>query len=64
MGKLHCIIIDDEPLGRDVIESFVQEIPFLSLTESFGDSTEALLYLQNNTVESDFTSSIPLILGI
>ena len=41
MEKLNCIIIDDEPLGREVIESFVQEIPFLSLIKSFGDPTEA-----------------------
>jgi two-component system LytT family response regulator len=65
MGKLHCIIIDDEPLGRDVIESFVQEIPFLSLTESFGDSTEALLYLQNNTVDIIFSDiQMPKINGM
>ncbi|AQX09872.1 LytR/AlgR family response regulator transcription factor [Elizabethkingia ursingii] len=65
MGKLHCIIIDDEPLGRDVIESFVQEIPFLSLTESFGDPTEALLYLQNNTVDIIFSDiQMPKINGM
>ncbi|OPB84683.1 LytR/AlgR family response regulator transcription factor [Elizabethkingia ursingii] len=65
MEKLHCIIIDDEPLGRDVIESFVQEIPFLSLTESFGDSTEALLYLQNNTVDIIFSDiQMPKINGM
>ncbi|MDR2228847.1 MAG: LytTR family DNA-binding domain-containing protein [Flavobacteriaceae bacterium] len=65
MEKLHCIIIDDEPLGRDVIESFVQEIPFLSLTESFGDPTEALLYLQNNTVDIIFSDiQMPKINGM
>ena len=65
MEKLHCIIIDDEPLGRDVIESFVQEIPFLSLTKSFGDSTDALLYLQNNTVDIIFSDiQMPKINGM
>lgn len=65
MEKLHCIIIDDEPLGRDVIESFVQEIPFLSLTKSFGDPTEALLYLQNNTVDIIFSDiQMPKINGM
>jgi len=65
MEKLHCIIIDDEPLGRDVIESFVQEIPFLSLTKSFGDPAEALFYLQNNTVDIIFSDiQMPKINGM
>ncbi|MCT4215912.1 DNA-binding response regulator [Elizabethkingia anophelis] len=65
MEKLNCIIIDDEPLGREVIESFVQGIPFLSLIKSYGDSTEALLYLQNNTVDIVFSDiQMPKINGM
>ncbi|HFK5554748.1 TPA: LytR/AlgR family response regulator transcription factor [Elizabethkingia anophelis] len=65
MEKLNCIIIDDEPLGREVIESFVQGIPFLSLIKSYGDPTEALLYLQNNTVDIVFSDiQMPKINGM
>ncbi|HAY3536774.1 LytR/AlgR family response regulator transcription factor [Elizabethkingia anophelis] len=65
MEKLNCIIIDDEPLGREVIESFVQGIPFLSLIKSYGDPTEALLYLQNNTVDIVFSDiKMPKINGM
>lgn len=65
MEKLNCIIIDDEPLGREVIESFVQEIPFLGLIKSYGDPTEALLYLQNNTVDIVFSDiQMPKINGM
>ena len=65
MEKLNCIIIDDEPLGREVIESFVQEIPFLGLIKSYGDPTEALFYLQNNTVDIVFSDiQMPKINGM
>lgn len=51
MKPLSCIIIDDEPLAREVIETFVRDIPFLRLVNSFGDSLEALLYIQNNEID-------------
>lgn len=51
MKPLSCIIIDDEPLAREVIETFVRDIPFLRLVNSFGDSLEALLYIQDNEID-------------
>ncbi|WP_087137896.1 LytR/AlgR family response regulator transcription factor [Elizabethkingia meningoseptica] len=55
MEKLRCIVIDDEPLGREVIESFIADVPFLDLSGSFGDPLEALLYLQNNPADIVFS---------
>ena len=55
MDRIKCIVIDDEPLGREVIETFVNYIPYLTLCASFGDTIEALLYLQSNTVDIVFS---------
>ncbi len=65
MKPLKCIIIDDEPLAREVIETFVKQIPFLELTESFGDALEALFYLQNNDTDILFSDiQMPNINGV
>lgn len=62
---LRCIVIDDEPLGREVIESFIEKIPFLTLAASFGDPLEALDYLQNSEVDIVLTDiQMPKINGL
>ncbi|MDN3672936.1 LytTR family DNA-binding domain-containing protein [Flavobacterium branchiarum] len=65
MNKLICIIIDDEPLGRSVIETFVKEIPYLELVASFEDPVDALTYLHNNVVDIVFSDiQMPKITGM
>lgn len=65
MNKLICIVIDDEPLGRAVIETFVKEIPYLELVASFEDPVEALAYLHNNAVDIVFSDiQMPKISGM
>ena len=44
--KLKCLVLDDEPLGREIIEEYVNKTPFLELSASFGKPLEALSYLQ------------------
>ena len=39
--KLRCIVVDDEPIGKELIVGFVQTIPFLELRASFEDPIEA-----------------------
>lgn len=39
---LNCVTIDDEPLARGLINSFVEVTPFLQLTASFSSATQAL----------------------
>lgn len=55
MEKLRCIVLDDEPIGREIIENFVKEIDFLELANSFDDPVKALMYLENNTIDIIFT---------
>jgi two-component system LytT family response regulator len=51
MEKLRCIVLDDEPIGREIIENFVKEIDFLELVDSFEDPVKALMFLENNKVD-------------
>ncbi len=55
MEKLKCIVVDDEPIARDIIESFIAEIPFLELQSSFGEASKALLFLQENEIDIVFS---------
>lgn len=63
--KLLCIVIDDEPIGKELIVGFVETIPFLKLGGAFEDPLEALSYLQSNDVDIIFTDiQMPKISGI
>ncbi|KRD57983.1 LytTR family transcriptional regulator [Flavobacterium sp. Root935] len=55
MENLKCIVVDDEPIARDIIESFISEIPFLELQASFGEASKALIYLEENTIDIIFS---------
>lgn len=63
--KLRCIVIDDEPIGRELIVDFVKTIPFLELQASYEDPIDALAYLQSNEVDIVFSDiEMPKINGI
>ncbi|WP_131537298.1 LytR/AlgR family response regulator transcription factor [Pedobacter nototheniae] len=55
MKKLNCIIIDDEPLARDVVESLAKSVPFLNIVATFEDPVEALLFIKDNHVDIVFS---------
>jgi len=63
--KLRCIVVDDEPIGKELIVGFVQTIPFLKLSASFEDPIEALTYLQSNEIDIIFSDiQMPKVNGI
>lgn len=51
MSTIKCIILDDEPIARAIIEGFVNNIDFLELTEVFEDPFDALKSLKNKPVD-------------
>ncbi|ALL07624.1 LytTR family transcriptional regulator [Pedobacter sp. PACM 27299] len=55
MEKLNCVIIDDEPLARDVVESFVKAVPFLNVLAAFEDPVDALLFVKDQPVDIVFS---------
>ena len=43
--KLKCIVIDDEPLARGLIESYVEKTPVLTLDGSYESAAEAFRHV-------------------
>lgn len=64
-NKLRCIVIDDEPIGKELIVDFVKTVPFLELRAAYEDPIEALTYLESNEIDIIFSDiQMPKINGI
>ncbi|HSF52202.1 MAG TPA: response regulator transcription factor [Algoriphagus sp.] len=62
---IKCIIIDDEPLARDVVRRYIQIIPALKLIGEFGNAIEATMFLQEQSVDMIFLDiKMPQLSGI
>lgn len=48
---LKCCVVDDEPLARGLICSFVEKTPFLSLEASFASASEAIKCVMEKKVD-------------
>jgi len=48
---LSCIIIEDEPLATEKLESFIAKVPFLNLAASFDNALDGLKYLKEKPVD-------------
>lgn len=60
-----CIIVEDEPLARSLLENYIQKVPYLQLIQSFSDPLRALEFLRENTVDMLFSDiQMPEITGI
>lgn len=52
--ELHCVIIDDEPLALDLLESYIQKTPFLILEGKYSSAVEALSKVDWNRIDIIF----------
>jgi len=52
--QIKCIIVDDEPMARDVIRRYIQKIPTFNLLGEFGNAIDATLFLQEQAVDIIF----------
>lgn len=52
--QIKCIIVDDEPMARDVIRRYIQKIPTLKLAGEFGNAIDATVFLQEEPVDVIF----------
>lgn len=60
-----CIIVDDEPLARSLIEGYIGEIPFLECIGSFKNAVLAADFLSKNEVDIIFLDiQMPKLTGI
>ena len=63
--SLKCIVVDDEPLGRRILEEYIAEIPDLLLTGSFNSALEAQGFTDENKVDLIFLDiNMPRVSGI
>ena len=51
MKKLNCLIVEDEPLAAEGLESYIREIPFLHFAGACRDAFSALKFLRENKVD-------------
>jgi two-component system LytT family response regulator len=52
--KLKCIVVDDEPMAREIIETYIAKTSNLELVASFSNAAEAILFVQENEVDLFF----------
>ena len=48
---LNCMIVDDEPLALDLLESYINKTPFLKLVGRYSSAMEALKELPDKKVD-------------
>ena len=51
---IRCLIVDDEPLALDLLESYVVKIPSLSLVGRCSSAFQAMDYIEQKTVDLIF----------
>lgn len=49
--KISCIIVDDEPMALNLVESYVEKTPFLELKQKCNSAIEAMEFLKTNPVD-------------
>ncbi|WP_247234057.1 LytTR family DNA-binding domain-containing protein [Telluribacter sp. SYSU D00476] len=60
-----CIIVEDEPLARSLLEQYIQKIPYLQLVNQFSNALSALDFLHHNSVDIMFSDiQMPEVTGI
>ena len=63
--KLKCIIVDDEPIARKLLQEFVEEIGYLELAGQAENPLKALSLLNENEIDIIFLDiNMPKITGI
>jgi DNA-binding LytR/AlgR family response regulator len=65
MSSLKCIIVDDEPLAIEILESYVAKVEQLQLVSTFRNAVSAFTFLQQHSVDLIFLDiQMPKLSGI
>ena len=63
--KITCAVIDDEPMAREILISYIHKLPNLELVASFKNASEAIVFMQENTINLYFLDiQMPEISGL
>ena len=64
-GKIKCLIVDDEPLAQQVIETYINKLSSLELIQKCNNAMEAFEALQQHEINLMFLDvQMPVITGI
>ena len=62
---LTCVVVEDEPLARNLLEQYILKLPHLKLVKSFSNPLAAFDFLRTNTVDVLFSDiQMPEITGL
>lgn len=65
MNTIKCLIVDDEPIARQIIEGYAKQYPLLEVVASCEDAMEARIQLQQQPIDLIFLDiNMPVIDGI
>lgn len=53
-AAVRCLIVDDEPMARDVIRRYAEKVPTLQIAGECGNAIDAMVFLHNEPVELIF----------
>ncbi len=63
--NLKCLIIDDEPIARQIIENYISEVPYLRLVGTCKNAFEAMQFLQSHVADVMFLDiNMPKLSGL
>lgn len=48
---LNCIIVDDEPIARDLLRTYISQIPYLNLKGECGEAFEAMQLINREAID-------------
>ncbi|MDO6745142.1 LytTR family DNA-binding domain-containing protein [Tenacibaculum soleae] len=64
-NMLRCVIVDDEPMAREIIATYIKKTPTLNLIKTCKNASEAIIFTQTNDVDLFFLDiNMPEINGL
>lgn len=65
MPQMNCLIVDDEPIAREIIKAYCSHLPFLTVVAACGNALEAKTMLQTQQIDLLFLDiNMPVLNGI
>lgn len=65
MNKINCLVVDDEELARNLVENYINRLPYLNIAAKCADPLEAMQVMQEQKIDLIFLDiQMPNLTGI